>query len=205
MIRLGTLFAAALTLAACQRAPAEPTVSGKPLAAWEAQLDSPDTLAALQAALAVDDAKVRSRAAADLGKLGAKAAPAAVKLSDLAVDDLDRATREAAKAALAKIGPAAVAPLEQQLQSKNWFVRSQAAEALGGIGHAAAPAADALIPLLSDAQWSVRYDAVIALESIGDSDAKVVAALRHTSSIDADRDVRMKAYEAAERASATPP
>jgi HEAT repeat protein len=98
--------------------------------------------------------------------------------------------REAAAAALGRIGDAAAVPgLLAALRDESWQVREAAAEALGEIG---APAVPGLLAALRDAEEDVREAAAKALEQIGAPAVPgLLAALR-----DAEEDVREAAAEA---------
>jgi len=89
--------------------------------------------------------------------------------------------REAAAAALGRIGDAAAVPgLLAALRDESRQVREAAAEALGEIG---APAVPGLLAALRDADWRVRRAAAAALGEIGDAAAVpgLLAALRDES------------------------
>ena len=75
--------------------------------------------------------------------------------------------------------------LVQKLKDKDWYVRKNAAEALGEIGDKRA--VEPLIAILEDPYWRIRSDAVLALGKIGDERAvePLVAAIR-----DKELDVR---------------
>jgi HEAT repeat protein len=112
------------------------------------------------------DAVVRQRGAEALGELGPLAAPAVPDLVR-ALSDLTLAVGAAAKAALPRVGAAAIAPLTDALDDPDVLVRQRAADVLGTFGPQAAPATSALARALDDEVVTVRERAVWALGRIG--------------------------------------
>ncbi|KAB0239985.1 TIR domain-containing protein [Microcystis aeruginosa EAWAG127a] len=81
--------------------------------------------------------------------------------------------------------------LNQALEDSDWFVRWNAAEALGNIG--SETAIPGLLKALKDSDWSVRSSAALALGNIG-SETAIPGLLKALE--DSDRFVRGKAAEA---------
>lgn len=105
-------------------------------------------------------------AAQRLAVLGADAEPALQDLVyALGYDEEDVAV--AVSSAVVIIGARAVPPLTQALDDPNFFIRRRAAGILATLGPAAAPAADALVGCLNDAQVDVVTAADKALRQIG--------------------------------------
>ncbi|MEJ5343928.1 MAG: HEAT repeat domain-containing protein [Chloroflexus sp.] len=130
---------------------------------------------------------LRERVAEALAKLGIPAVPALVQ----ALGDGDADVREAAAAALGRIGDAAAVPaLVPVLRDGYADVREAAAAALGQIG---APAVPALVQALGDGDANVRRAAAAALGQIGDA-AAVPALVRALG--DGERQVREAAAAA---------
>ena len=88
-------------------------------------------------------------------------------------DDL----RSKAAEALARIGPAAAAPLVKALKDEDVLIRAGAGDALGRIGSGAASAVPALIEALGDERMIVRASAARALKEMGPTVAPAVPAL----------------------------
>jgi HEAT repeat protein len=107
----------------------------------------------------------RLRGIEGLAKLGADAQPAIPDLID-ALHDPNKNVREAAAAALPKLGPKVAAPLGAALRDKNAEARFLAAMTLAEVGPAAKEA-------VSDLIWSVKFQpelrvaATVALGEIG--------------------------------------
>lgn len=91
------------------------------------------------------------------------------------LEDAHPGVRSAAAAALARLGPTAVAALEGALG--NPAVRTVAMELLAAAGSNAKPAVDTLVTSLADADPAVRGDAAVAVASIGAEAAEAVPAL----------------------------
>ena len=143
-----------------ERAHAE-TVS-EPVRADEAAPVSSATLP-----LQPGDEETQTRIAALIGKL----------------EDREPTVRDSVVAALAQMGPPAVAPLTAAMEAENWIVRQGASQALGRIGDPRA--VEPLIRALEDKnQWIRRY-AAEALGRIGDEQATepLVTALKDDSSV----------------------
>jgi len=114
----------------------------------------------LEEALDHPQSKVRLEAAWALGELR-EAASASALLKSLA--DEDAKVRETARNSLAAIGVKALPSLFKGLKSPFWFVRREAALALGGIGDPRA--VKPLIERLGDSDSEVQNAAVKALAS----------------------------------------
>ncbi|WP_447984825.1 HEAT repeat domain-containing protein [Nitrospira sp. Nam74] len=121
----------------------------------------------LVGALSSSDWIVRMHAAKGLGRI---AEPRCIAPMVPLLQDKVKAVRVETAAALAGIGAAAVPPLLEALQSKEWLVKLHAIEALGKMR-----SPDTVEPLLfvlfNDPDTAVRTDAVRALGDIGDSRA----------------------------------
>ena len=130
---------------------------------------------ALRGALASDaDARVRAAAARALGASGDR--DRASELVD-ALEDLAPSVREAAFAALARLGgPAGIAGAQRALADEPvWWVRRAAALALAAL--AGPRAVEPLCRALEDPFWRVRHAAARALAALGGRDALLRASL----------------------------
>lgn len=116
---------------------------------------------------------LRETAADGLGHLGSISSPV---LASLACDE-DARVRLAARAALIRVGPAAVPSLTRQFHQKNAEDRRQIIFALKLIGAEAQAAIPLLIDATQDENEEVRMAAVRALGSVGPGNREVVAAL----------------------------
>jgi HEAT repeat protein/lysophospholipase L1-like esterase len=125
---------------------------------------------ALMAALRGADPDQRAAAARALGLVGAAAAPAVPGLV-AALGDRSPDVRAAAAWALGGTGggASAVAALTRRARDDNPRVREGASWALGRMAGEARSAVPALVPLLNDADDSVRWRAADALAAIGPS------------------------------------
>ncbi|MCF3597073.1 HEAT repeat domain-containing protein [Planktothrix agardhii 1032] len=85
--------------------------------------------------------------------------------------------------------------LIQQLSDSNYWVRWNAAEALGNLGSASETVIEALLNALSDSNHGVRYYAAEALGKLGNASGTVIEALLNALS-DSDDEVRLNAAEA---------
>jgi CubicO group peptidase (beta-lactamase class C family) len=124
----------------------------------------PDDVASLVRQLGEADPARREQAAAQLGRLGPRAA-AAVEPLVAALGDEDLYLRGAAAVALGRIGGAALPALNQALGSDHAGRRASAAIALGRLGAPAGQALPVLIRLLADPSEQVRQ---VAAVTIGD-------------------------------------
>lgn len=167
----------------------------------EAGAAEPEQNGRLLTALQEGDDAERLRAAYALGAQGAGAG---------LLDELRREAREAEPGIEAKTpdnahgtnptacpaadgliaaGPAAVPHLIEALEDEHWLVRASAADALGWMGPAAAPAAGALAARLKDEHWWVRRNTVEALGRADGAGAPIAGQLVPLLS-DPDRRVR---------------
>jgi HEAT repeat protein len=145
-----------------------------------------DAVPALIKALDDNDKQVWTNAIATIAALGPDAKDAVpALLSDL---NSQSASRQRSyyrdqvlirtSYALTRIGPVAIPPLIEGLQSKDTMMRSGAARALGGMGADAKDAIPALVENLGHWDTGVQTDAIDALGSIGGAaKPKVVEAL----------------------------
>lgn len=133
-------------------------------------------LPVLTAALTDPSDAVRLNAASALGRLGAKAAPAAEKLWPLASEPA-APVREAALRALAEIGGASPRPLCKLLVHADEGVRVTAAENLSSFPNLPAEVVDDLAAALADSNVRVRQPAADALNAMGPKAAPTVPAL----------------------------
>jgi HEAT repeat protein len=131
-------------------------------------------------------------AAAGLGALGAKGAPAIGALG-MALRRSHPSIANAAREALAAIGSASIPMLLEAIKEKDEHLRSQAAGALSSITPLSDRAAAALIEATRDPDWGVRRIAVTALGSC--SKAAAIAALERALS-DPQSQVRWDAANA---------
>lgn len=124
--------------------------------------------------LSHNDAKIRCKAAWDLGKSGDVRA---VNPLIIALEDDDRNVREWAAIALAKIGKPSIEPLEAALESGNDSIKWQAAAVLGLINDT--NCTEALSLALQSKNSTVRYWAASSLGLIknGKSQEALVSAL----------------------------
>lgn len=146
------------------------------------------------------DEIVRLRAAKELGKLGAAAAPAIPALQNAAKDsdeDVRRVAVNSLKAiqAAQTAGPSEqVARLIRDLQNPDEFVRMKAAKELGKIGSGARDALPALQKLLQDPDEDVRLVATNSIRLIQASGAPSANVQKLIQQLEAaDELVRMKA------------
>jgi hypothetical protein len=131
---------------------------------------------------------VRCYAAEALGWIGPAAAPAVLKLIELARSDLSRQAKRSATWALGQIGDARAVPvLVAALDDGD--LRVTAAYALGHIGPPAAPAVPTLAARLTDDSEFVRQAAAQALFLIGLASEPTIAALERALK-DPDDNVR---------------
>jgi len=151
-----------------------------------------EELPALRDRLKSDDAVVRAEAASDVGFLGADAADAVSDLAPLLDDKVPRVRLAAASALLRFSGKnvRATEVLTRGLANGDAMTRRHAARAAGLAGPAAAPLAEKLAELLSDADTRVRRSALQAIATLGPTAAQVrkpVAALltRPETAVDA--------------------
>lgn len=144
---------------------------------------------ALVAALADDDARVASAAVFALGRI---AHPAA--LGSL-IGQLGGADPESLTDAISRFGVPAISPLAQALGNGSPRARRHAAEVLGSLGDAAAPA---LADALADDDGAVRLAAVLALGRLPGEVAD--AAIRRAVSADDPRVRGVAARLVADRA-----
>ncbi|MBI3462970.1 MAG: HEAT repeat domain-containing protein [Planctomycetes bacterium] len=113
----------------------------------------------------------------------------------------DATIRQGAAAALADLGPGAVAALPELvelLDDPDVLVRWSVVFALGEIGSAAQPTAARVAERLGDEHWLVRCAAAEAIGKLGVSDDAVVARLRRAAE-DSDDEVRSEAALALRR------
>ena len=103
----------------------------------------------LIANLSLPDAEDRQLAAEALGQIGAPAAAAVSRLTEVLQKDESIHVRRAAAFALGQIGEAAVPALIEALRDPDNDVRGKAANALGGIGEPARPALIGAVLLLT--------------------------------------------------------
>jgi HEAT repeat protein len=139
-------------------------------------------------------AKVRWTAANYLGKLGTQAQAAGPALVRACKDD-DAGVRKVAIAALPAVGAdahEAVPGLRDLLSTSD---RLYATQALRFFGPAALPALSALVPLLTDADAEVRWQAAWTLGRIGPAAREAVPALKDALKDPEDK-VREHAAEA---------
>ena len=121
------------------------------------------------------DTQVGKNAVDALGGIGPAAAEAISPLIDALDSRKGRGGRGAGRMqsvmhiaqALARIGPAAIPPLQTALESQDAQQRAAAARALGAFGPAAAAAVPALVKNLADGSEPVREDSVDAIGQIG--------------------------------------
>lgn len=132
---------------------------------------------ALGKALASENTNVSVAAAEGLAAAGPTAAPAAPALVDTIRKSYPNEPPERARIdgpelaywrALARIGGAAVGPVEKLLEHPNLIVRALAARTLAEIGPPAKPAIGALKKALTDATVNVAVEAAVALVRIGE-------------------------------------
>jgi HEAT repeat protein len=142
------------------------------------------------AALSHKDASVRRSAAFALGKMGVGAQPAVGKLVKRLETDGDAGVREAAAAAIGDIVlevrggekglevPRLLPIVQKALNDPDPRVQRSAAYAIGTMGGAAKPAADALMEVLKDNKKNacVRQNAAWALGQIGSEGGEQAAA-----------------------------
>jgi HEAT repeat protein len=146
----------------------EPIYKGKPLKAWVAALDR-------------QSKETRIEAIRALGKMGAPARAAMLRLSEILKDkNEDWSVRMQAVSALGNIGPAnAVVPrLADALKDESSWVRQSAAIALGKTRGDAELAVPALIAALQDRFSGARSAAAEALGLVGRKAKAAVPALK---------------------------
>ena len=120
---------------------------------------------------------VRIAACVALGQIG-PAAPDATAALAAALGCPEMGVRRAAVWALQQIGPPAVPELLKNLTHDSATMRGWSAHALREIGGGAKDAVDALVRLLrTEADWSVRREAVLALGQLGPAASKAAATL----------------------------
>jgi HEAT repeat protein len=152
----------------------------------------PAVVAALTERLKTDDARHAARALASFGTEGQAAGPALIEL----LHHADPAERWSAAWALGRLRVGdAVGPLTAALKDEDAEVREHAAEALGDIGPASAPAVGALTAALKDPNFRVRRDAARSLSQIGPPAAPAVPALRELKRTDPEEPVRAAAAQ----------
>jgi HEAT repeat protein len=125
-----------------------------------------EAVPALMKALKDEDENFRIMIIAALGEIGSQAAPAVPLLNELLIKDTSSDVRSMIVHALREISKARVTVLITNLKSKDWRVRSQAADTLGQIGIEAKDAVPALTTALEDKVQSVRSSAADALYKI---------------------------------------
>jgi HEAT repeat protein len=155
---------------------------------------------ALLAALSDNDREVREHAATALGQIGRPARAAIPTLVNMLRSDEEFGARQHAASALGNIGEAgeALPALITALTDPDINVRIVAAEALGKLGSAAAPAASQLLLVLKDMQTGregVRQQAAFALGKIGMATPNIISALCEARN-DPHRDPRRFAVRA---------
>ncbi|MHC4248405.1 MAG: HEAT repeat domain-containing protein [Planctomycetota bacterium] len=162
-------------------------------AAWALVKKGPSVLGVLRSALASDDSHRRASAAAGLGWLarGRRLAPGS-GFSDLPVGTRDP---DAPLGLDAEETAAIVEPLTRSLGDAEAEARAAAAQALGDIGAASAPAFDRICHALADPSADVRRGAVWALEGLGPRAAPAVPLLTKVLD-DNDSGVRLRAVMA---------
>ncbi len=193
--------AAAVALACCDPVPVhaqvaragEPFARGKPLSEWVAQAThyipelrreairaiaalgpaASSALPELVRATRDENEEVRFWAVTAIGGLGVAARKAAPALVTVMADDVRR-VQEAARRALEALGPAATPVLLPVLQSRDPWLRANAAEAIGVVRDTRGRVVPALIVLLADDSLWVRASAAWALGQIG-PDARAAA------------------------------
>lgn len=136
-------------------------------------------LATLSTALGSDRVNTRIAAMSALSDLtgsldDADEATLADRFVGLLEDD-HPAVRGAAATSLVRLGPTAIAALEQALDKP--ALRTLAMELLAAAGSKAKPAVDNLVAALADADPATRGDAAVALAAIGPEAAEAVPAL----------------------------
>jgi HEAT repeat protein len=155
-----------------------------------------EVVAALRASLRGPDDIARSNAATAIRQLGPVAAAATDDLLEL-LRASSGVTHGVYLQTLARLGPAAgmriLDDVRAAMRSTFPMDRSTACGCLAVIGPAAAPALDALRPLLDDPAWLVRSAALKALEQIGPAAAVTVNEVRHLLASDPDENVRFQA------------
>jgi HEAT repeat protein len=150
---------------------------------WEGGPFSPGTLDRLERDIARGSNKRRLEAARRIAQLGLEAADAAPALVDVIANEAEPSTARpseiasAVEDALARIGHAAVPPLEKLLAQGKPAARVVAARTLGEMGTEAGGAATALAAALKDSDEAVRSAAARALGLIGFEAITVVPAL----------------------------
>src|SRR5262249_6230774 len=122
---------------------------------------------ALIEALQDKDGLVQCRAAGALGKIGPEARDAGPALRRAFRKSGDFFLRAAVVEALGRSGKPGVAALIDALESKNEFIREQAAAGLGKIGSEAREAVPALLEMLKKDDEKDRVRACQALGKIG--------------------------------------
>jgi HEAT repeat protein len=177
------------------------------LAVFRIENGSPAALNALIAGLKDDgDTPSDPEAAADaLAELGPKAAPAMEALVEL-LPYHNEFVRSASVAAIAAIGgPEAVKRVASALDDEDQMVQQTAADKLGDLGPAAAPAVPRLIELTRDSDdvgFLVRHAAIEALGKIGSAAGAALPALQAIAKAEPDSTDGQLAAEAVERISA---
>jgi HEAT repeat protein len=152
--------------------------------------NDPRAVIALTAQLGTADALA---AAKGLAKCGAAALPATGALVKL-LKSPDAEVRWNAVKTLGKIRAAdALEPLMEALADSNDLVREHAAESLGDLGPAAAPAVGRLTETLKDPYVKARRDAARALGLIGPAAKPAVPALQSLAKDDPEAIVRQAA------------
>jgi HEAT repeats len=115
-------------------------------------------------ALKNQDKELRIMAITALGEIGSPSAVAF--LSNLLSTEIRRDVRVAVISALSQFGKQGVPTLINALKDKDWYIRYQAANALGEIGFAAKDALPALNDAVKDKNVNVRAAATSTLEEI---------------------------------------
>jgi len=154
----------------CPAKDADPVLLGKSLSQWIEQLKHPDP-------------ELRSRAAAVIGRMETKAAPAVEALIRASRDD-NREVRMNAVEALGKVAPksaVAMAAVSERIADADRSTRMEAARAARRMGPAAKTAVPALLDLLHSKRpmddWFVRAYVEAALGEIGVASPEVIDAL----------------------------
>lgn len=158
----------------------------------------------LIAALADDDAAVRTEAAYVFSHLTAQAKQAVPNLIEALTNDAEPKVRRYAARTLGFLGTAgkdAVPALLVALKEPDPIVRAEAAEALGRIYYFVEVdrVMPALIDALEDSDERVRQEAAEAFGRIGGPRASAALPALRKALQDSDRDVRSEAKEAIER------
>lgn len=139
----------------------------------------------------------RLKAVRDLGNMGAAARDAVPALAK-ALHDVDEDVRKSASRALAKVGPAAMPILIEELKHSHFQFSKRAAFSLSLMGPEAAEAVPALMGCLKSSDTEVRAMATHALAEIGPAAAEAAPGLTGLLG-DHSREVKKQAHAALAR------